>query len=101
MIAFNEVSYAKEFESAVENSNETKVQRYIQQFYDQIKFPKGNKLSFQAFKYGFYGYLNLVEAGKINPNSLLTICDFTLSSNVKRMWVIDTKAKKVVFNTFK
>ena len=64
MISFNEVSYAKEFESAVENSNETKVQRYIQQFYDQIKFPKGNKLSFQAFKHGFYGYLNLVEAGK-------------------------------------
>ena len=99
MISFNEVSYAKEFESAVENSNETKVQRYIQQFYDQIKFPKGNKLSFQAFKHGFYGYLNLVEAGKINPNSLLTICDFTLSSNIKRMWVIDTKTKKVVFNT--
>jgi len=46
-----------------------------------------------------YGYLNLLEAGKINSSSNLTICDFTLSSNVKRLWVIDIQSKKILFHS--
>lgn len=92
-------SFAREFESEIENSIQSKTNRYIKNVYDKIKFGKFSKLSFEAFKYGFYGYLNMVEAGKINPGSLLTICDFTLSSNLKRMWVIDPKNYKVLFNT--
>jgi hypothetical protein len=93
------VSYAKEFETEYENTNQSKVDRYIKYVYQKIKFNKGNKLSFEAFKYGYYGYLNMVEAGRISPSSLLTICDYTLSSNLKRMWVIDISKKKVLFNT--
>ncbi len=93
------VSYSKEFETEIEISQQVKVERYTKYIYNKIKFSKVNKLSYEAFKYGFYGYLNMVEAGKINPNSLLTICDYTLSSNVKRMWVIDIHNKKVLFNT--
>lgn len=92
-------SFAKEFETEIENSIQSKTERYIKNVYDKIKFGKFSKLSFEAFKYGFYGYLNLVESGKIHPGSLLTICDFTLSSNLKRMWVIDPGNYKVLFNT--
>lgn len=99
LIGIKVVSYAREFETEVENSLQGKTNRYIKFVYDKIKFNKVNKLSFDAFKYGFYGYLNMVESGKISPYSLLTICDFTLSSNIKRMWVIDIKNKKVLFNT--
>lgn len=32
-------------------------------------------------------------------SNLLTICDFSLSSNLKRLWVIDIKEKKIIFNS--
>lgn len=85
-------------ESEQQQANQ-KVHRYIKFVYEKIKFPKHGKLSYDAFKAGYYGYLNLIESGKITRDALLTICDFTMSSNNKRMWVIDVKSKKVVFHT--
>lgn len=76
-----------------------KTEQYIHTVYDQIRFDKNHKLSLQAFQQGFYGYLNMKESGKISSNALLTICDYSLSSNVKRMWVIDINNRKVLFNT--
>lgn len=87
------------------NANETehvlisKTERYIQYVYDKIKFGKFQKLSFEAFHAAMYGYLNLLEAGKISSNALLSVCDFTLSSNKKRFWVIDIKHKKILYHT--
>ena len=99
MLTNSFVIHAKEFELEAESAKQSKVERYIKFTFDKIKFNKVNKLSFAAFRNGFYGYLNMIEAGKINAGSLLSICDFTLSSNVKRLWVIDIKNKKVLFNT--
>ncbi len=82
----------------VANIQQEKVERYIRNVYENIDFNKVTKLSFQAFHAGYYGYLNLIEAGKLNSSSLLTICDFTLSSNRKRMWVMDVQHGKVLFN---
>lgn len=90
---------AKYVESESENISVNKTERYIRHTYDQLKFPKMNKLKFEAFRNGFYGYLNLVESGKLTSRATLSICDFTLSSNEKRLWVIDIKNKKVLFNT--
>jgi hypothetical protein len=89
--------------AAGDNSSEigkTKVERYTKYVYDKLSFKKMNKLSYAAFSKGFYGYLNLREAGKLRPGALLTICDFSLSSNSKRIWVIDLQKKKVLYNTY-
>ncbi len=86
-----------------ENSNtavsKNKTDRYIKYVYDKISFKKINRLSYEAFSKAYYGYLNLKEAGKLYGNALLTVCDFSLSSNTKRMWVIDVVRKKVLFNS--
>lgn len=76
-----------------------KADKYIQYTYDKINFGKFRKMNFEVFNKAYYGYLNMIEEGKINSNSLLTVCDFSLSSNLKRMWVIDLKTKKVLYNT--
>ncbi len=86
-------------DNSIENFEKQKTEKYVKYTYDKFSFRKVNKLSFEAFKYAFTGYLNMVEAGKIKANSLLTICDFTLSSNVKRLWTLDIQRHKVVFNT--
>lgn len=85
----------------VENENEiaNKTERYIKYVYNKINFNKVIKLHFEPFRAAYYGYLNMVEAGKINAGALLTICDFSVSSNTKRLWVIDTRKRKVLFNT--
>lgn len=76
-----------------------RTEKYIRFVYQQIQFPARNKLKFEVFHAGFFGYLNLLEAGKITPRSTLSICDYTLSANLKRLWVIDIHAKKVLYNT--
>ena len=68
--------------------------------YSQINFDGYNKLSEEVFEKAFLGFENLKKAGKVGENSnLLTICDFSLSSNTKRMWVIDVKEHKILFNS--
>jgi len=86
-------------ENESESTTTSKTDRYIRFVYDQIKFGKNRKLNFEVFSKAFYGYLNMQEDGLLVPNALLTVCDFTLSSNLKRLWVIDLKSKKIVFNT--
>lgn len=72
---------------------------HIRTVYAQLAFSSFRKLSFDAFSKAYYGYLNLIEEGKLKPGGLLTIVDFSLSSKVKRLWVIDPVQKKVLFNT--
>jgi hypothetical protein len=91
--------FAIGIESESANRIDTKTMKFIRYTYDNISFNKMNKLRFEPFMFAYYGYLNLIEAGKINSNSLLTVCDFTQSSNEKRLWVIDLAKKKVLFNT--
>jgi hypothetical protein len=94
-----DVSAKKNLETEAENTLVSKSDRYIKYVYDKLKFQRMNKLSFEVFKKGFHGYLNMLEAGKIMNQATLSICDFSMSSNEKRLWVIDIKNKKVLFNS--
>jgi len=51
-----------------------------------------------SYKHAFKGYHKLKKEGKIKKD-ILTIIDFTLHSSHKRMWVIDMKENKVLYNT--
>jgi len=67
--------------------------------YSGIQF-HGNVLDKPIFEKAFQGFENLKKSGKLNPDChLLTVCDFSKSSNIKRLWVIDTDKKEILFNT--
>ncbi|AYN00592.1 murein L,D-transpeptidase catalytic domain family protein [Chryseobacterium sp. 3008163] len=71
-----------------------------EELYQSISFENTNKLQFDVFAKALLGFENLKKAGKLSEEAhLLTICDFSLSSNVKRLWVIDTEQRKVLFNS--
>lgn len=71
-----------------------------EELYQSISFENTNKLQFDVFAKALLGFENLKKAGKLNEEAhLLTICDFSLSSNTKRLWVIDTEQRKVLFNS--
>lgn len=58
------------------------------------------KLAEKAFAYAYVGFLNLKAQGLIpKASSIISICDFTLSGNEKRLWVIDVKSKKVLVHS--
>lgn len=57
-------------------------------------------LSKAAFEYALTGYNALVETGKIQKDNILTIIDFSLPSNSKRLFVIDLVSGELLFNTF-
>ena len=68
--------------------------------YNSIDFQNYKKLNADVFEKAFIGFQNLKKAGKLDEDSrFLTICDFSLSSVEKRLWVIDMKEQKVLYNT--
>ncbi|MEX0996124.1 MAG: murein L,D-transpeptidase catalytic domain family protein [Flavobacteriaceae bacterium] len=55
--------------------------------------------SLPSFTQALKGYEKLQEAEKIEK-SLLTVVDFSLSANEKRLWVIDLEQEEIVYQTY-
>lgn len=73
---------------------------YAERIYKEINFEKGKKLNKEVFLKALHGYLNLRNSGQLDGRrDILSVCDFSLSANQPRLWVIDLKKKKVLFNT--
>jgi hypothetical protein len=70
------------------------------ELYKSISFDPNHQLNIEVFEKAYLGFLNLQKAGKLDANAhILSICDFSMSSNTKRLWVIDLNEKKVLFNS--
>lgn len=52
----------------------------------------------ESFTKALKGFYALQTQGKIQKN-ILTLIDFSLSSNAKRLWIIDLNSNKVLFNS--
>lgn len=73
---------------------------YAEEIYNAIGFDNINQLQSDVFTKAYLGFTNLKKEGKLDEDSnLLTICDFSLSSAEKRLWIIDLNEKKVLFNS--
>lgn len=71
-----------------------------EKLYHSLPFASEHILNFNIFAKALLGFENLKKAGKLSEDAhILTVCDFSLSSNKKRMWVFDLKEKKVLFNS--
>lgn len=57
-------------------------------------------LSRNAFDYALIGFEKLKATGKVSNANILTIIDFTLPSSKKRLFVIDVKSFKLLFNSY-
>ncbi len=94
---YSRIAKADEAESIM---REHKVERFISEIYDELDFGFSDKLPYDAFDLAYRGYVNLRNDGKLNSGrEIITVCDFELSSKQKRLWVIDLKSRKILFNT--
>lgn len=57
-------------------------------------------LSKAAFDYAIKGYELLLSSEKIKNDDIISIIDFSLPSDAKRLFVIDLKNRKLLFNTY-
>ena len=57
-------------------------------------------LSEKAFQYAYKGYMRLLQKNIIKEAGYLTICDFSQSSNNKRLYVVDMNNSELVMNTY-
>lgn len=67
---------------------------YMTWFYNELNDDMG-KPDFQVFKQALTGFFVLKSEGKLNDN-LLTIIDFSRSSNEKRLWIVDVSQMEIV-----
>ncbi len=66
---------------------------YAVTFYKSLEAPQ---LKFEAFKTALRGYKQLQNQGKLSNQKYLTIIDFSKSSAVERLFIIDTETKELV-----
>lgn len=66
--------------------------------YDSLELEKKG-LSQNAFEYAIEGFQKLDEDGALKNDSVLTIIDFDQPSYKKRMYIIDVRNFKILFNT--
>ena len=91
----------KDFPSLLPNKpvGQTMAYKFVDSVYNRIQLDNyGLKkdIFFKAFK----GYEYLQSKGMLDKTNLLTIVDYSQSSSKKRLYVIDLKLGKVLFNTF-
>ncbi|MBI3883824.1 MAG: murein L,D-transpeptidase catalytic domain family protein [Sphingobacteriales bacterium] len=67
--------------------------------YDSLKLGSLG-LAQQAFDCAMKGFTSMKEMGKIENSDIISIIDFTKSSCKKRLFVIDLKNRKILFNTY-
>ncbi|EMR01460.1 murein L,D-transpeptidase catalytic domain family protein [Cesiribacter andamanensis] len=70
----------------------------FQELWTSIEWGKNEKPAYEVFRKGMVGYLNLSRQNKLNNTGILTLIDFSLSSQKKRMWILDLKKQKLLFH---
>lgn len=76
------------------------LEKYIENIYQSAHLQQSG-LDFTVFKRGVTGFINLKIAKNLPKNtSILTIVDFSKSSNEKRMWIVDLLEKSLILNTW-
>ena len=91
----------KDFPALLPNKpvGQTMAYKYVDSVYNRIRlntYGLNKDVFFKAFK----GFEYLQSKGMLDKENLLTIVDYSQSSSKKRLYVIDVKAGKVLYNTY-
>lgn len=88
-------------ENSVEAGKANFFSNYIVQLNNIIDFSATGIINFPVFEAGLKGMMNLKAAGKIaDSQQIISLIDFSLPSIQPRMWIIDLKNKKALWNDY-
>lgn len=72
-------------------------EKVVDSFYNGL-FHSEIGLNKKVFNYALKGYFFLLNQGTLQKKDTLTVIDYSLSSNQKRLWVLDLRNLKVLFH---
>lgn len=73
--------------------------KHVEKLYDKADLKKAG-LSFSVFERAYRGYQNFKRQQLTSTEKpVMTVVDFTMPSNQKRLWIIDLASRKVLYNT--
>ncbi len=82
----------------ISSSSFTRDEHKFSSIYQDLK--GDNKPAFDLFEKAYLGYIDLKLSGQISETKhILSLVDFRLHANEKRLWVIDLNSKVILFNT--
>lgn len=103
LLVFMSMAFKKPTEGAATLSNKTTIAKSFMEekmeLYESLNLDALG-LSQEAFAYALTGFEKLVNAGNIRRDDILTILDFSLSSDKKRLFVINIASGELIFNTY-
>jgi hypothetical protein len=70
----------------------------VNSLYQSLHTNNFNLPQIESFSNALEGFYKLQQKGLIHTN-ILTLVDFSLSSNVKRLWVIDMNSNTILYNS--
>jgi hypothetical protein len=83
----------------VKNFNTSKENIVLYNVYDSLQLQEKG-LSRKVFEYAVRGFNKIKAAGAIENDKILSIVDFSRPSSEKRLFIIDVKNFKLLFNTY-
>ncbi|WP_299823276.1 murein L,D-transpeptidase catalytic domain family protein [uncultured Pontibacter sp.] len=89
----------KRIKNRISNLKVMKFNQVAYSLYNQMALQQTG-LRFEVFDKALTGYYNMKHKQEVSDKPVLTIVDFTKSSNEKRLWVVDLEKKEVLFNTY-
>lgn len=100
LLSFNSISKAySSYSSFTDDPKTSQAEIILKSFYEKLQ-GADEKPSYPVFRKALIGYYHLKAAGKLsNQQEVLSIVDFSISSNKERLWVIDMKTKNILFHT--
>lgn len=90
---------SKNFETKITTVNTTTSLSKIESVYFNLKSNSFALPSFDCFSVAMEGFNKFKEKGIFKKN-ILTLIDFSKSSNSKRLWIIDLDKDEVLLNTY-
>lgn len=91
---FSETKNVKEIAKVIKTSSETNEEA----IYNSLNSNQFALPQLESFKEALKGFYILKEKGLISKN-ILTLIDFSMSSNSKRLWVIDLTTNTILYNS--
>ena len=79
--------------------NKLSVEAVSNMIYDSLQLDNYG-LSREVMEMAYKGQRQLAENGKLNNEDVIAICDFSQSSSKKRLYIIDTRNYKILYNTY-
>ena len=83
--------------SRAEEDSTTVFLNSINQLHARLPEKEGAKPPLDLYQKALVGFYNILSSGHTIPNNHITLIDFRIPSNKKRMWIIDLNTNEIVY----